>query len=99
MDGHRMGRASGLRHRGIGLVALAACLCSAGCGGGQRVRPTANWRSQGPTLGNDMLRAPRGITIPPTALGVDLVNYRPLRHHVSQEIVRALGYMDKRASY
>ena len=99
MDGHRRRRASAAWRRGIGLVAMVACLGVTACGGGQRVRPIANWRSQGATLGSDMLRAPRGITIPPAGLGVDLVNYRPLRHHVSQEIIRALGYMDNRASY
>ena len=69
-----------LRARGIPVgMALAAALAIAshGCAGGpgRRAPSPAQWQSRGSTLGSDLLRAPRGISIPPPSLGVDLVKY------------------------
>jgi hypothetical protein len=48
-----------------------------GCAGRQARSPesasASSWRSRGSTLGSDLLRAPRGTTIGPPSLGVDLV--------------------------
>ena len=41
------------------------------------------------TLGADLLKAPRGQTIPPPSLGVDLVDYRP--NTDSSSLERAAG--------
>ena len=47
------------------ILAMAASV-GAGCAGRRRQPSTS-------TLGSDLLRAPRGITIPPPSIGVDLV--------------------------
>ena len=59
-------------------VAVVLAVVVSGCrGGADRRAPAAagRWQSQGSTLGSDLLRAPRGISIPATSMGVDLVRY------------------------
>jgi hypothetical protein len=50
-----------------GVVAATAVGCA-----GQPRTPRADWQSSGSTIGSDLLRAPRGITIPPASLGIDI---------------------------
>ena len=53
------------------ILAMAA---GAGCAG-QRRQPASS------TLGTDLLRAPRGITIPPPSIGIDLVRRQSDKSH------------------
>jgi hypothetical protein len=62
----------------LGVALLAAVVAVAlGCAGrpARSAAPAAPWRSRGSTLGSDLLRAPRGTTIGPPSIGIDLVGY------------------------
>lgn len=61
-----------------------------GCGVGLFLPPhfAPRW-SNTSTLGADLIQAPRGRTIPPPSLGVDLVDYRP--NADSSALERAAG--------
>jgi hypothetical protein len=63
------------RHAALAVLA-AMMLAATGCGGDPhgRWRPGLPWKSRGATLGNDLVRAPRGTTIEPPSLGVDIVH-------------------------
>jgi hypothetical protein len=59
------------------LAAAALTAISWGCAGpdGRSPAPARpRWQSRGSTLGSDLMQAPRGITIPPPSLGVDMVS-------------------------
>jgi hypothetical protein len=52
-------------------VVAAVAGCASGRDGQGMQRP---YKSRGSTIGSDLWRAPRGATIPPPSIGVDLVN-------------------------
>lgn len=56
----------------IGLL-LGLFLITGGCAGNWPKPYRSDGRSNYSTLGNDFSRFPRGVTIPPAGLGVDLV--------------------------
>jgi hypothetical protein len=71
------GQSAGAR-RGwaVAVPLLTAAVCGVGCAGGQRRGcPPGPYQSDFPTVGSDLKCAPRGITIPPPGLGVDLVGH------------------------
>jgi hypothetical protein len=69
-----MGKPGVLRAFG-GWIIVAGVLASSGCSGRERRPKPPSWRSDFSTLGSDLLRAPRGQSIPPPSLGVDLVEF------------------------
>ncbi|MFO0954818.1 MAG: hypothetical protein U0835_27385 [Isosphaeraceae bacterium] len=54
------------------LLLVASLFMATGCASDRADRGATS------TLGTDMLRAPRGVTIPPPSIGVDLVSYPPV---------------------
>ena len=62
----------------VGLLGFAVCASMIeGCAGRERraamSQPKPGYFSGFPTLGSDLKSAPRGVSIPPSGVGVDLV--------------------------
>ena len=57
------------------ILGMILTIVVSGCTPGRYSAPNGSWRSNDSTLGSDLRAAPRGQTIPATALGVDLVGY------------------------
>jgi hypothetical protein len=79
--------------RGACVVLFAAATIAAagiGCAGDPGpVR--VNGFSRSSTLGSDLRKVPRGVTVPPPSLGVDLVNGRAVDRAGDAEIVKVGG--------
>jgi hypothetical protein len=71
-----IGTSPRLRTRLCRLATLVPVLAAVvGCASGRDGQgPQRLYKSRGSTLGSDLWRAPRGATIPPPSIGVDLVN-------------------------
>jgi hypothetical protein len=63
----------------VALATVTLAGTSAGCASAPSTAPgTSHGGSGFPTIGTDLRKAPRGQTVPPTALGVDMVDCSPV---------------------
>ena len=82
-------RQSGTRNAcKVWIIVAAIAAATPGCAN-DRGPVRVHGLSRSSTVGSDLRRVPRGVTVPPPSLGVDLVRGRETRRNDDTEAIRA----------